>query len=421
MSSDHKTRTLWLTGVLHAFTHIYQVALLPLYLPMQKDFKLENVGQATLFMTAMMAGYFLPSYPMGVLADRFSRKKLLAIGLVVNGLGFVGLSFAANYTMALAWVVLAGFGGSFFHPAATAMVARLFPVGTGKALGLLGIGASIGFFLGPIYAGWRAETAGWRAPIMELGLAGMVGALLFAWLAEDTAPLPGERVLAVGRPARLFPTVTLWLFFIPACLAFSLRDFAGSSMGSLGSLFLQHAHGMGLGSTGLALSWIFLPSAISNPIFGGLSDGGRLRWASSVLVVAAVVVAAFPHLPRPWLIPAFLVYGFFFMSSYPIIEAALMESVPDAVRGRVFGFFITIGGLVGNLSHWLVGHWVQSLGAAASVSSSFYALYGTLALLILSSLAGLPCLRAIRRREQQQRVASTTPPSAISHQQSALP
>jgi MFS family permease len=343
------------------------------------------------------------------------------VGLVVNGLGFVGLSFATNYAMAIAWVALAGFGGSFFHPAATAMIARLFPVGTGKALGLLGIGASIGFFIGPIYAGWRAETAGWRAPILELGLAGILGALLFAWLTDDTAVTRTERHLAGVDAGRLFPTAALWLFFIPACLAFSLRDFAGSSMGSLGSLFLQHAHGMGLGSTGLALSWIFLPSAISNPIFGGLSDGGRLRWASAVLFVAALVVAAFPHLPSPWLIPAFLVYGFFFMSSYPIIEAALMESVPDEVRGRVFGFFITIGGLVGNLSHWLVGHWVQKLGSAASVASSYYTLYSLLALLIIGSLAGLPCLRAIRRRERLQHASADFSQSAISNRPSAIP
>ena len=29
---NHKTRTLWLAGALHAFTHVYQVALMPLYL-----------------------------------------------------------------------------------------------------------------------------------------------------------------------------------------------------------------------------------------------------------------------------------------------------------------------------------------------------------------------------------------------------
>src|SRR2546427_5875812 len=155
MQSDcHKIRTLWLCGMLHGFTHVYQVALLPLYLLIQADFKLQSVGQATLFMTVMMFAYFVPSYGMGILADRMSRARLLGMGLAINGTGFVGLALAPNYWWALASVIVAGVGGSFFHPAATALVARLFPGGTGKALGLLGIGASVGFFFGPIYSGW---------------------------------------------------------------------------------------------------------------------------------------------------------------------------------------------------------------------------------------------------------------------------
>src|SRR5262245_52834095 len=160
MSSDtqHRTRTLWLAGALHAFTHVYQVALMPLYLLIQRDLKLASVGQATLLVTVMMAGYFIPAYPMGVAADRFSRKKLLGFGLLINALAFVWLSRAPDYPTALLAVFLTGVGGSFFHPAATAMIARLYPVGTGKALGFLGIGASVGFFVGPLYAGWRAKT-----------------------------------------------------------------------------------------------------------------------------------------------------------------------------------------------------------------------------------------------------------------------
>jgi MFS family permease len=420
MRAAHKTRSLWLTGVLHAFTHIYQVALLPLYLPIQQDFKLASVGQATLLVTAMMIGYFLPSYPMGVLADRLSRTRLLTLGLAINGLGFVGLAFVPNYAAALVCVVLAGFGGSFFHPAATAMVARLFPVGTGRAFGLMGIGASVGFFAGPIYAGWRAETAGWRAPVLELGVAGLLGALAFAWLAQEDAAAPAATRAARHRGERMFPSQVLWLFFIAACFAFSMRDFAGSSMGSLSSLFLQRAHDYGLQETGLALSGIFLSSAISNPLFGRLSDRGRIRWVCGVLLLAAVMVALFPHVPRRWIIPAFIFYGFFFMSSYPIVEAALMESVPDAVRGRVFGFFITIGGLVGNLSHWLVGRWVQKLGLAADSPEGFYVTYGGLALLIVCSLAGLPCLHAIRRREGLEHATTAAAEVPIQNPQSAL-
>src|SRR5580765_3386559 len=188
---SHKTRMLWVTGALHAFTHIYQVALMPLYLLIEKDFKFESVSQATLLLTVMMAAYFLPSYPMGVLADRMNRKKLLGFGLAINAVGFVGLALAPNYACALIAVIVAGIGGSFYHPAATAMIARLFPVGTGKALGLTGMGASVGFFLGPIYAGWRAASleptlgaAAWRRPVLELGIVGLVATVIFIFVAD---------------------------------------------------------------------------------------------------------------------------------------------------------------------------------------------------------------------------------------------
>ena len=99
----------------------------------------------------------------------------------------------------------------------------------------------------------------------------------------------------------------------------------------------------------------------------------------------------------------FLTYGFFFMSSYPMVEAALMQSVPDAVRGRVFGLFITVGGLIGNLSHWIVGEAVRRMGDAAHEPASYFTLYGILAGMILLSLLGLPCLHAIRKREHLER------------------
>jgi MFS family permease len=394
----HRARTLFLATVLHGFTHVYQVALLPLYLPIQRDFQLPGVGRATLLVTMLMIAYFLPSYPLGVLADRVSRKKLLGIGLAINGAGFIGLAFAPNYATAVLCVIVAGFGGSFYHPAATAMIARLYPVGTGRALGILGMGASIGFFLGPIYCGWRAATAGWRQPVLELGILGILGAIAFAILAREETAREGQTA-ENHHIATLFPTTALWLLFIGAALAFSMRDFAGSSMGSLGSLFLQKAHRMDIEATGIALSVIFIGSLISNPVFGGLSDRGRFRWAFVLLILAALIVAIFPHLPRSGIIPAFLLYGFFFMATFPVIEAALMESVPDAVRGRVFGFFITIGGLFGNLSHWLVGKWVHRLGSSADSPTGFYSAYGFLACLVLLSMLGLSCLKSIRKRE----------------------
>jgi MFS family permease len=161
----------------------------------------------------------------------------------------------------------------------------------------------------------------------------------------------------------------------------------------------------------LVLSAIFLASSISNPIFGRLSDGGRSRWCFLVLALAAMMAALVPHVPAGAVMPVFAGFGFFFMASFPIVEAALMEAVPDAVRGRVFGLFITVGGLVGNLAHWLAGAWVKALGPAARSTASYHRPYAFLAALLLFSTVGLAFLWAIRKREESfaQRVESEMP------------
>src|SRR4051812_48852725 len=132
---SHQVRTLWLCGALHCFTHLYQVALLPLYLLIKDDLGLSRLEEATLLVTAMMAAYYLPSYHAGLLADKWSRKKLLAWGLALNGVGFICLSQAHSYGIALFCTAICGLGGSAYHPAATALIAHLFPKNTGKAIG----------------------------------------------------------------------------------------------------------------------------------------------------------------------------------------------------------------------------------------------------------------------------------------------
>jgi MFS family permease len=144
---------------------------------------------------------------------------------------------------------------------------------------------------------------------------------------------------------------------------------------------------------------IFIASAISNPIFGRLSDRGVGRWATFALGTAGLLVALFPHLPVAFAGLGFAVYGFFFMASYPVVEGALMGSVPHHVRGRVFGIFITIGGILGNLAHWGMGAYVKHLGPSGTEPKSYYAIYAGLALLIGLSLLGLPCLKALKRKE----------------------
>jgi MFS family permease len=114
LQHQHRARTLWLSGILHAFTHLYQVALLPLYFLIVRDsaFQLKTVEEATFLVTVLMLSYFIPAYPVGVLADKFSKRKLLAFGLAVNAAGFLALGCARTYTEAIFALIISGFGGS---------------------------------------------------------------------------------------------------------------------------------------------------------------------------------------------------------------------------------------------------------------------------------------------------------------------
>ena len=420
--SSHRGFLIW-CGVLHAFTHSFHVVLMPLYLSIQGDFGFESIAQATLLMTVLMVSYFLPSYVVGAISDRYDRRWILGIGLVVNGLGFVGLGLASNFSWALVSTIVAGVGGSFYHPAATSLIAQLYSKQEGKAFGMVGIGANVGFLGVPIYAGWRVDQlsvsvgdTAWRSPVLELGGLAVIVALAFLFFTRHWH-LPQEQDLVqeatqespkVGSAKTpLFASAKIWGLFLIAAFAFSLRDFAGMGMGSLGSLFLQKAHGFSAATTGIALSAIFFAAILSNPLFGKLSDSHRYGWISFVMAVAGACIVAFPYLPRWGLILGLVVYGFFFMACYPMIEAALMESVSVSVRGRVFGLFILISGLLGNLSHWLIGRWVQSLGEVASQSASYQEAYLGLGSLVWASMLGLICLRMIRSSSQEGAKVST--------------
>ncbi len=406
-------RTLFLIGVLHGFTHVYHVALIPLYLALQADLHLKNVQEATSLVSVMMFAYFLPSYLTGMLADRVSTRALLGWGLVINSLGFVALSFAQSHAMAIAAVILAGLGGSVFHPAATSLTARLYPINTGRAFGLMAIGASLGFFVGPLYSGWRAHDAGWRAPVLELGLAGLVTAGIFFRFAANARP---RNLTQTSGPAiKLLPTWAAAGLFVAMALGFSFRDFAGAGNATLSSLYLQKAHGDSVESTGRVLGLIFLASALSNPLFGYLSERRRLPWAAGLLFISAACQLMLGWAPRSLFPFNLIVFGFFLMATYPVVEAALMQAVPDAIRGRFFGLFITLGGLFGNLSHWIIGSWVQQLGPQAADARSYSPLFAALAVMLglstfaLLFLRRLPGIWAARPAE----TAPSSPPLTV--------
>jgi len=410
-TEGQRRTTLVLCAVLHAFTHLYTSVLPPLYYQITRDLGLSGVSLVTLLATAQSLAYCSAGRPLGFLADRFSRKGLMLAGLTLNAAAFIALGLAPSYAAALLCLVVAGVAGGFYHPPANALLAGLYPGRQGKAIGFAGMGAGFGFFLGPVYGGWRGQVAGWRAPCVELGLAGLAVAVLFALLASDAPRASKTAARAAGA--------TFLGYFVLLSLGFGLRDFAGMGFTSFTALFLPQAHGFDTRTTGLYLGLMSLAAIAANPIFGSASDGRhRLRWAAGILAAAAVGAAAFPWLPKPLVLLGLLWFGFFLLASYPVTEAAISEVVPDRLRGRAFGVFLTSGGLLSSSAPWVMGMVKDHAIGTTTGAAAFRPAYAGLGVMMfLAIVVALPLLRWVRRelsaaaaeeRAQPEPVGSST-------------
>src|SRR2546423_1169900 len=186
--------TLVLATLLHMFTHAYGTMLVPLYLLIRDDLHLRGVKAVAFIVTLYGVTYSLLSFKAGVLADRHDRRALLGIGLLGNAAAITLMGFTHQYALLLALGVVAGVFGTLFHPTANALIPAHYPRSPGMAIGLLGVGSGLGFYLGPKFSGWRAESAhwqffhvaSWQRPLIELGIAGIACALLFLIVASVT-------------------------------------------------------------------------------------------------------------------------------------------------------------------------------------------------------------------------------------------
>jgi MFS family permease len=395
-------KTLWLTTILHAFTHAYGAMLVPLYLLMVADLHLPGVKRAGLVVTVYMLVYAFGSYAAGVLADRWSRRNLLGYGLLLNSAAIAMMGLTRSYPTILLLAVLAGLAGTLFHPAANSLIPAHFPKSPGMAIGLLGMGSGIGFFVGPQYAGWRAQTAqwrlwhvaGWQKPCVEVGAAGIVFAFIFLLLAREARPQRTPEQLAAGEHPRVPPAMRRKVLLIAVVLG--CRDFAGIASFSLSSIYLQKALGYGAAKTGLVLGTMMLLTIPANPLSVWLSPGKRrLPAMIAMLVIGGLVIATVPLWLSKYVLIVLIAYQVAHLCSYAISDAAILERVAANIRGRVVGLFLTIASTMAAISPWAMGFWTDGFGNEAGKQMRYMPPFITLGVLMIVAAFSAPIIAAL--------------------------
>ena len=101
----------------------------------------------------------------GSLGDRFGRKRVLVIGLVIFGAGSLAAGAAVNADVLIACRALMGIGGAFIMPSTLSILVQTFTVPSerAQAIGIWAAVAGVGVAIGPIAGGALLEHFTWHA------------------------------------------------------------------------------------------------------------------------------------------------------------------------------------------------------------------------------------------------------------------
>lgn len=390
--SPHRHLTLVLTTILHLFTHAYGVLLVPLYLLIAADLHLSGVKAAALIVTVYGLVYNVPSFNAGVLADKHDRKWLLGLGLLGNAIAIMLMGCTHQYALLLVLAAMGGLFGTIFHPTANSLIPAHYPRNPGMAIGLLGVGSGLGFYIGPKFTGWRAETAhwghfaAWQRPLVEMGAAGIVCALLYLIFAREAKTHQATRV---RQP--LGSVLRKRTFLIAATLGW--RDCAGVAAFSLIAIYLQKARGFDVRATGAIVGTMMLLSVIVNPLLVYLTPGNRrLPALASLLVIAGAILAATPFISGGWIVGILIAFQSLHLGTYAVGDAAMLERVPDALRGRVVGLFFLCAGTASGAAPWAIGWWTDVLGRRAADPMAYVPIFATCGAVLAVSAVSIPLI-----------------------------
>jgi len=116
----------------------------------------------------------------GSIGDRYGRKRMMTVGLVVFGLAAAGAALADSTGMLIAMRALQGLGAALVLPATLSIIVSVFPRHErAKAIAVWTAVGGLGIALGPVAGGALIETSDWSAafwlfiPLVVAALVGM--------------------------------------------------------------------------------------------------------------------------------------------------------------------------------------------------------------------------------------------------------
>ena len=280
--------------------------------------------------------YCILAIPVGWLADRTNRVRVLSLACALWSAATAACGFAQNYPQLATARMMVGVGEAGGVPPSYSIISDYFRPGTrGTALGLFNLGPPIGSAMGVAFGASVAAAYSWRDAFIWVGVIGLVTALIVWFFVREPkkggldepveAVEEAVQTLAAPEPAPGFMATCRMYFSNPVlrgmALASEATQFVTYALMNFATLFLMREKGMTLQEIALWYA-LLLGVSVSLGIFGSgwLIDrlSRRYKTAYAYLPAVGLIVAA----------PFFA--GFVWASDWRV--ALLFLSVPMALN-----------------------------------------------------------------------------------------
>ena len=388
ISKATRNYTLFVLVLIYASSHVDRQIVSILAESIKRDLLLSDSQLGVLIGLSFALFYATLGIPIAILADRYSRRNIIAAAVIIWSAMTALCGLAANYTQLVLARIGVGIGEAGSSPPSHSMIADLFPLESrGVAMGIYSAGINIGVFIGFLVGGWISEWYGWRMAFFIVGIPGVfLGLLLLFTVKEPPRTQPPRRLTGnfLGEVRDTFMIMMRIPSLRHIVIGCTLVVFVGYGSIAWNAPYFIRIHGLSDGEAGTLL-------ALIGGIIGGIGTftGGWLAdllarrdkrfyvWLTAgVKIMLAPFVVLF-YLSTDTVLASYLLvilsfFGGFYLSVSFAMTQSLLPTTRRALGAAILLFCINILGL--GAGPFLVGVLSDMLSTEYGIDSLRYAL-----------------------------------------------
>ena len=331
--------------------------------PLVEQFGWSRASLAGVLSLSRLQGGVL-ALPAGILFDRYGPRRMMFIGVILTGLGYILLSRTTSllyFYIVFITMIQAGASFGMGGVAVDVAIANWFRRKRGLAMGFATMGLSFGGIL-VVPLAWFITIHGWRSALMLAGITTIVLGLpltavvrhrpeQYGYLPDGDLPKEPDELKAEATEPNKEATEEEVNFsprqvlraraFYAIAFTVSARQLVSGSVAVFLIPFLQDDRGLSLTQAATVLSVMALVGAPGRVIFGWLGDIFPKRYVmAGCFIFQAVGLLLFTYVQG--------ILGIaFFLVLYAPTYAGVLPLIP-AIQGEYFGrkWFGTIRGMM---------------------------------------------------------------------------